>query len=82
MANIKPRQTFTGSDAWRNGFTVAAADLLQCVRWGCQWSDDTFKRVLVIIAKRTRGARTNCRTVDKVLEALSSEGLLTTGRDL
>lgn len=79
---MKPRQTFEGSEAWRNGFTVNAADLLQCIRWGCQWSDETFKRVLVIIARRTKGTHTNCRTVDRVLAMLSREGLLTTNREL
>lgn len=70
--------TYQGADAWRNGFTVNAADLLQIVRWAAQWNDETFKQVLVVVARRTRGTRTNCRTVENVLQMLSREGLLTT----
>ena len=71
-------QVFEGSKAWRNGFSIDAADLLQIVRWGAQWSDETFKLVLIIIARRSKGLQTNIRTVDNVLEMLSREGLLTT----
>ena len=79
---MEARQVFEGGDAWRNGFTANAADLLQCVRWGAKWNDETFRRVLIIIARRTRGERTNCATVDKVLGILSRDcpQVLTTDR--
>ena len=69
--------TFTGKDAWRNGFSANAADLLQIVRCGAGWSNDTFKQVLVIVARRTKGERANLQTVDRVLGILSREGFLT-----
>ncbi len=74
--------TFTGQDAWRNGFSANAADLLQIVRWAAGWSNETFKQVLVIVGRRTKGERANLQTVDRVLGVLSREGLLTTGREL
>jgi len=74
------RRVFTGADAWRNGFTANAADLLQIVRWAAEWSDETFKHVLLIIARRTRGTHTNCRTVENVLAMMRADGLLTTSR--
>ncbi len=75
-------KTYGGSDAWRNGFSVNAADMLSIIRWTCEWSDETFKQVLVIIARRTRGTQTNLRTVEHVLDLMADAGLLLTSREV
>jgi hypothetical protein len=74
-------KTYSGCDAWRNGFSVNAADMLSIIRWACEWSDETFKHVLVIIARRTRGTQTNLRTVEHVLDLMADAGLLLTSRE-
>ena len=65
------RQHWTGADAWRNGFSVNAADLLQLYRVFAPMSDDEFKHALVECAKRSRGRQTNERTVGQVLQAIN-----------
>lgn len=64
------RKTYTGCDAWRNGFSVNAADLLQIVLVFSTWTHDDFMRALVLCAKRARGERVKVSTVERVLQIM------------
>ncbi len=67
------RQTFEGAEAWRNGFSRNAADLLQIIRTFSTWTDVDFKQALVKCAKRARGERVKVSTVEQVLLEMQPE---------
>lgn len=62
----------TGAQAWRNGFSVNAADVLQIFRWSNGLTDETFARLLLVFADRSRGERVSVRRVERVLQAFQS----------
>ncbi len=66
------RKEFTGSDAWRNGFSEPAADLLAIQLAFC-WDLETFVRALVLCGKMSKAERANESTVLKVIEMLANE---------
>jgi hypothetical protein len=66
------RRLLTGADAWRNGFTANAADLIAVMLWAA-WDFDTFMRALVLCGRYTRGERTNERTALRVIQQVNDE---------
>lgn len=62
---------WTGADAWRNGFSVEAADLLQIYRVFAPMDDAEFKQALVMCAKRSKGRKTTVPTVEQVLQTIN-----------
>ena len=66
------RQQFTGSEAWRNGFSANAADLIAVMVWAA-WDFETFMRSLMLCGRYTRGERTNERTALRVIQQINDE---------
>lgn len=74
---MMPRTIWTGRDAWRNGFTANAADLLQIQRHFA--GEETFQAILrgtmrLWAMRGARSERINSRTVEQVLDFLIHEG--------
>jgi len=68
-------KTYEGRDAWRNHFTVNAADLLSIQReFG---SEEVFRAALRRCLDKSRSDRVNERTVLAVLQELTPEELTT-----
>lgn len=66
------RQQFTGSEAWRNGFSVNAADLIAIMALAA-WDHETFIRALVLCGKYARGERVNERVALRVIQQINDE---------